>query len=94
MAALLVQGMSEKHGPQCYIIISKHHVTSCDPLMRCVMYRNPEYYNEIKIELPAQLTINHHILFTFYHISCAKPRPQEPGFQEPQFLGCTVRTGM
>ena len=54
------------------------------------MYRNPEYYNEIKIELPAQLTTKHHILFTFYHISCMKPRPHEPGFQEPQFLGCTV----
>ena len=54
------------------------------------MYRNPEYYNEIKVELPAQLTTKHHILFTFYHISCMKPRPHEPGFQEPQFLGCTV----
>ena len=56
----------------------------------CVMYRNPEYYNEIKVELPAQLTTKHHLLFTFYHIRCMKPRPHEPGFQEPQFLGCTV----
>ena len=56
----------------------------------CVMYRNPEYYNEIKVELPAHLTARHHILFTFYHISCIKPRPHEPGFQPPQFLGYTV----
>ena len=55
-----------------------------------VMYRNPEYYNEIKVELPAHLTARQHILFTFYHISCIKPRPQEPGIQPPQFLGYTV----
>ncbi|XP_048400109.2 dedicator of cytokinesis protein 11 isoform X2 [Stegostoma tigrinum] len=30
----------------------------------------PEFYNEIKIELPVHLHEKHHLLFTFYHISC------------------------
>uniref|UniRef100_A0A667WY02 Dedicator of cytokinesis 9b n=1 Tax=Myripristis murdjan TaxID=586833 RepID=A0A667WY02_9TELE len=32
--------------------------------------QNPEFYNEIKIELPTQLHEKHHLLFTFYHVSC------------------------
>ncbi|XP_036396561.1 dedicator of cytokinesis protein 9-like [Megalops cyprinoides] len=32
--------------------------------------QNPEFYDEIKIELPAQLHEKHHLLFTFYHVSC------------------------
>ncbi|XP_028846234.1 dedicator of cytokinesis protein 9 isoform X2 [Denticeps clupeoides] len=32
--------------------------------------QNPEFYDEFKIELPAQLNEKHHLLFTFYHISC------------------------
>uniref|UniRef100_A0A8C1FU42 Dedicator of cytokinesis 9b n=1 Tax=Cyprinus carpio carpio TaxID=630221 RepID=A0A8C1FU42_CYPCA len=32
--------------------------------------QNPEFYDEIKIELPTQLNEKHHLLFTFYHISC------------------------
>uniref|UniRef100_A0A3B4AQK0 Dedicator of cytokinesis 9b n=1 Tax=Periophthalmus magnuspinnatus TaxID=409849 RepID=A0A3B4AQK0_9GOBI len=32
--------------------------------------QNPEFYDEIKIELPTQLHENHHLLFTFYHVSC------------------------
>uniref|UniRef100_A0A8C9SV68 Dedicator of cytokinesis 9 n=1 Tax=Scleropages formosus TaxID=113540 RepID=A0A8C9SV68_SCLFO len=31
---------------------------------------NPEFYDEIKIELPIQLHEKHHLLFTFYHVSC------------------------
>ncbi|XP_043560274.1 dedicator of cytokinesis protein 11 isoform X1 [Chiloscyllium plagiosum] len=30
----------------------------------------PEFYTEIKIELPVHLHEKHHLLFTFYHISC------------------------
>ena len=40
--------------------------------------------------MPAQLTTKYHILFTFFHITCMKPCHHEPGFQELQFLGCTV----
>ncbi|XP_078387616.1 dedicator of cytokinesis protein 7 isoform X1 [Cetorhinus maximus] len=37
-----------------------------------VVYHNksPEFYEEIKMKIPANLTDNHHLLFTFYHISC------------------------
>ncbi|XP_032412886.1 dedicator of cytokinesis protein 9-like isoform X5 [Xiphophorus hellerii] len=31
---------------------------------------NPEFYDEIKIELPTQLHEKHHLLFSFYHVSC------------------------
>uniref|UniRef100_A0A8C1F8Y1 Dedicator of cytokinesis 11 n=1 Tax=Cyprinus carpio carpio TaxID=630221 RepID=A0A8C1F8Y1_CYPCA len=32
--------------------------------------QSPEFYNEIKIELPVHVHEKHHVLFTFYHISC------------------------
>ncbi|KAI1899017.1 hypothetical protein AGOR_G00078350 [Albula goreensis] len=32
--------------------------------------QNPEFYDEFKLELPTQITEKHHLLFTFYHISC------------------------
>ncbi|XP_056378742.1 dedicator of cytokinesis protein 8 isoform X2 [Hyla sarda] len=37
-----------------------------------VTYHNkaPDFYDEVKIKLPAKLTAKHHLLFTFYHISC------------------------
>ncbi|XP_045139700.1 dedicator of cytokinesis protein 9 [Echinops telfairi] len=33
-------------------------------------HQNPEFYDEIKIELPTQLHERHHLLFTFFHVSC------------------------
>uniref|UniRef100_A0AAY4C7T2 Dedicator of cytokinesis 6 n=1 Tax=Denticeps clupeoides TaxID=299321 RepID=A0AAY4C7T2_9TELE len=37
-----------------------------------IIYHNksPEFYEEVKMKIPASLTDNHHLLFTFYHISC------------------------
>ncbi|XP_028849736.1 dedicator of cytokinesis protein 8 isoform X2 [Denticeps clupeoides] len=32
--------------------------------------KSPDFYEEVKIKLPARLTERHHLLFTFYHISC------------------------
>uniref|UniRef100_A0A8C9VNL4 Dedicator of cytokinesis 11 n=1 Tax=Scleropages formosus TaxID=113540 RepID=A0A8C9VNL4_SCLFO len=32
--------------------------------------QSPEFYDEVKIELPVHVHNKHHILFTFYHISC------------------------
>uniref|UniRef100_A0A0P6IZW0 Dedicator of cytokinesis protein 11 n=1 Tax=Heterocephalus glaber TaxID=10181 RepID=A0A0P6IZW0_HETGA len=32
--------------------------------------QNPEFYDEIKMELPIHLHQKHHLLFTFYHVSC------------------------
>ncbi|XP_067949265.1 dedicator of cytokinesis protein 9-like isoform X3 [Watersipora subatra] len=31
---------------------------------------SPEFYEEVKICLPSELTERHHILMTFYHVSC------------------------
>ena len=30
----------------------------------------PEFYDEIKIRLPANLHHKHHLFFTFFHVSC------------------------
>uniref|UniRef100_A0A8C1T6J0 Dedicator of cytokinesis 8 n=1 Tax=Cyprinus carpio TaxID=7962 RepID=A0A8C1T6J0_CYPCA len=38
--------------------------------------RSPDFYDEIKIQLPARLTEKHHLLFTFYHISCQQKQNQ------------------
>lgn len=54
------------------------------------LHRQPEYYEEVKVELPAKLSDKHHLLFSFYQISCQKPKPGETFLQEPNFLGCTV----
>ncbi|XP_022240544.1 dedicator of cytokinesis protein 7-like isoform X2 [Limulus polyphemus] len=45
-----------------------------------VTYHNkcPSFYDEIKIKLPAKLSEQHHLLFTFYHISCQKKVEQTP----------------
>ncbi|KYO33856.1 hypothetical protein Y1Q_0024486 [Alligator mississippiensis] len=32
--------------------------------------QNPDFYDEVKIELPTQLHTKHHILFSFYHVTC------------------------
>lgn len=32
--------------------------------------QNPDFYDEVKIELPTQLHEKHHILFSFYHVTC------------------------
>ena len=44
-----------------------------------VMYHNrsPDFMDEIKIKLPTKLIDQHHILFTFYHISCQKSKLKE-----------------
>ncbi|XP_063219662.1 dedicator of cytokinesis protein 7 [Bacillus rossius redtenbacheri] len=38
--------------------------------------RSPDFYDEIKMKLPANLNEQHHILFTFYHISCQRKLDQ------------------
>ncbi len=51
--------------------------------------RSPEFYEEVKMKIPANLTDNHHLLFTFYHISC-QPKQNIP-LETP--VGYTVREG-
>ncbi|XP_061674213.1 dedicator of cytokinesis protein 8 [Syngnathoides biaculeatus] len=43
-----------------------------------VTYHNksPDFYEEVKVALPARLTERHHLLFTFYHISCHQKQNQ------------------
>ncbi|XP_062509807.1 dedicator of cytokinesis protein 7-like isoform X2 [Corticium candelabrum] len=57
-----------------------------------VTYHNkaPDFYEEVKIELPPDLEEQYHLLFTFYHISCHKPtKPQDNPVVEPTFIGYT-----
>merc|ERR1719300_153733 len=50
--------------------------SSCPEFSRevhtAVTYHNktPDFYEEVKIKLPSNLRDNHHLLFTFYHITC------------------------
>ncbi|KAL2096343.1 hypothetical protein ACEWY4_008491 [Coilia grayii] len=32
--------------------------------------QNPDFYDEVKIELPTDLHEKHHLLFSFYHVTC------------------------
>ncbi|XP_074498158.1 dedicator of cytokinesis protein 10 isoform X9 [Sebastes fasciatus] len=32
--------------------------------------QSPDFYDEVKIELPTQLHEKHHLLFSFYHVTC------------------------
>ncbi|XP_054868309.1 dedicator of cytokinesis protein 10 isoform X6 [Amphiprion ocellaris] len=32
--------------------------------------QNPDFYDEVKFELPTQLHEKHHLLFSFYHVTC------------------------
>ena len=43
-----------------------------DEVCSAVAYHNksPDFYEEVKVKLPSNLREQHHLLFTFYHISC------------------------
>ncbi|XP_051508560.1 dedicator of cytokinesis protein 8-like isoform X2 [Myxocyprinus asiaticus] len=45
--------------------------------------RSPDFYDEVKIHMPARLTEKHHLLFTFYHISCQQKQNQTGGVEVP-----------
>lgn len=40
--------------------------------------KNPDFCDEIKIKMPTKITEKHHLLFTFYHISCQKKQDLTP----------------
>ncbi|ELU18915.1 hypothetical protein CAPTEDRAFT_161690 [Capitella teleta] len=44
---------------ECYTTVTYHS-------------KNPDFYEEVKAKLPAHLGDNHHLLFTFYHVSCQR----------------------
>lgn len=75
--AVKVQLMCGERQPQdaAYAIFGK----SSSPRYVCEAYtavsyhqRCPSFYDEIKIKLPADLDDRHHLLFTFYHVSCRR----------------------
>ncbi|BES88459.1 Hypothetical protein domain [Nesidiocoris tenuis] len=51
----------------------------------CVLHHNttPSWYDEIKILLPTSLNANHHLLFTFYHISIEGSKKGGNGAETP-----------
>ena len=50
-----------------------------DETCSAVTYHNksPDFYEEVKVKLPSNLREQHHILFTFYHISCQGQRKDQ-----------------
>ncbi|XP_042372255.1 dedicator of cytokinesis protein 9-like [Plectropomus leopardus] len=52
--------------------------------------QNPEFYDEIKIELPTQLHEKHHLLFTFYHVSCDSNSKKKDLVETPGRLQLSV----
>lgn len=45
--------------------------------------RTPDFYEEVKVKLPSNLRERHHILFTFYHISCQGQRKDQISTEIP-----------
>lgn len=79
--AIKVQVMAgEKPSDALNVIYGK---SSCpqfqNEIFSLVNYHNkvPAFYDEIKVQLPASLNQNHHILFTVYHISCRSDKTTE-----------------
>ena len=56
-------------------------------LLACLLNRSPSFYDEMKVRLPAKLSDSHHLLFTFYHVSCQ--RKLELGTQLETVVGYT-----
>uniref|UniRef100_A0A4X2KUL3 Dedicator of cytokinesis 6 n=1 Tax=Vombatus ursinus TaxID=29139 RepID=A0A4X2KUL3_VOMUR len=79
--AIKVQYMAGEDPSQALPVIFGK--SSCSEFSReaytAVVYHSkcPEFYEEFKVQLPANVTENHHLLFTFYHVSC-QPRPSTP----------------
>uniref|UniRef100_A0A673Y9Y7 Dedicator of cytokinesis 7 n=1 Tax=Salmo trutta TaxID=8032 RepID=A0A673Y9Y7_SALTR len=53
-----------------YKALTNHFNSTLCVTVVVVSPRSPDFHDEVKIKLPASLTDHHHILFTFYHVSC------------------------
>jgi hypothetical protein len=58
--------------------------------------KNPHYHDEFKIQLPAILTVEHHLLFTFFHVDLQMkleaPKPVVVGYSVlPLMFACQVQ---
>ena len=50
--------------------------------------KNPDFYDEVKLSLPARLHEKHHLLFTFFHIQCKdSSKSSGAGKDEPAAVG-------
>lgn len=89
--AVKIQFMGEDGHKGMRVIYGK---SSCpemtNEMYSAVTYHNksPDFYEEIKIKLPSNLRDFHHILFTFYHISCQGQRKDQQSTELP--VGYTV----
>ena len=54
------------------IIYSRSSGAPVDHVFTPVTYhvKNPDFADEVKIALPFRITRSHHVLFSFYHVSC------------------------
>ncbi|KAF2073346.1 hypothetical protein CYY_005337 [Polysphondylium violaceum] len=66
------RGLKSIHGTSTTPILTKSLYTS-------VVYHNkkPKFEDEIKINLPPNLTPNHHLLITFYHLGCRQSKKSD-----------------
>lgn len=72
--------------PQC--IYGRPGYPTFVPKISCPVLHhntNPTWYEEIKLRLPLNITSQHHILFSFVHVSCdlSKKRDTGASFENP-----------
>lgn len=58
-----------------------HHTSFVERIACPVLHHNttPTWYEELKLRLPLQLTAQHHLLFSFVHVSCDLSKKRDPG---------------
>ncbi|XP_068201997.1 dedicator of cytokinesis protein 7 isoform X2 [Palaemon carinicauda] len=79
--AVKIQFMAgeEEHAAMCVIYGKSSCPEFATEAYTAVTYHNksPDFYDEFKIKLPPVLGDQHHLLFTFYHISCQKKNEEK-----------------
>lgn len=71
------------------LTLHSHLLFFCAISCFIVFLRSPDFYEEVKLSLPARLTERHHLLFTFYHISCQQKQNQSGNCET--LIGYSVR---
>lgn len=52
--------------------------------------KSPFFCDEFKIKLPTHLTPQHHLLISFYHISCQNPKPNRSSTDVQTLIGYSI----
>ena len=84
--AIKVQFMSDAGLKGLKVLYGKSNCSELtNEVYTAVTYHNkcPDFYEEVKIKLPSNLREYHHILFTFYHISCQGQRKEQASTEIP-----------